>query len=990
MSEDKKTPIKKSKKSDTPLHKLADKVAEENSELETRDDIEIIDTTANQEFNITADEEEKLPESPDSEELDLDDDGTHFTEYTPRYKPGEIVEQSIIQEMKVSYLDYSMSVIVSRALPETRDGLKPSQRRVLVSLKDLSLYPTAHYRKSAKIAADTSGNYHPHGESIVYPTMVKLAQEFSTRYPLVDGQGNFGSIDGDPPAAMRYTEARMTKITATMLDDLEKGTVTYILNYDGTRLEPTVLPTLFPNLLANGSDGIAVGMATKIPPHNLTELVNALREMIKLGNKWEGVSIYNELRAEKEKRERIPKSLNGKPESKYEHYLDAGDEGFEEKVAEIESRLNHHPENGDPEIRLYPDFESDITFDQLIEIIPGPDFPTGGIIYDQKEILNAYSTGRGRVLMRAKASIEESKKSNRMHIVITEIPYQVNKATLQTKIADLVKEKKVEGISDIRDESTSAGIRVVIVLKQNAQPKTVLNKLFKYTQMQMAFNANMIALVDQEPQTLSIKRMLELFLSFRIEVTIRRYEYDLAEARYRGHILEGLLKALDILDEVIATIRASKTQEEAKENLISKFDFTTVQAQAILDMQLRRLAALEREKLQEEYNQISENIKEYNQILSHDSEVLKVVDQDLAMLLEKHGDERRTKVVKGKVGEFSEEDMVAIEETFVTISKEGYIKRQSPDAFKTQKRGGKGVIGATTKEGDFIEHAFSCSTHDQLMLFSNKGRVFTTKVFEIPESSRTAKGLPLVNLVALDQGELITSILTTGKEGTISEGVMDESAIQEGQAGPVVDPKDFKYLFMATSNGTVKKTSISEFDNIRAGGLIAIKLEEGDQLQWVRPTTGDTELILVTRKGRSIRFHEKDVRPTGRATMGVRGIKFKDKDDQVVTMNAIRANENQIFTISEKGYGKMTKLSEYPTQGRGGSGVFNFRVNDKTGDVAVARVLDHPKAEIVVISQNGHAIRTTIDAVPVQSRQTSGVRIMSLTGDDKVAALAIL
>jgi DNA gyrase subunit A len=769
-----------------------------------------------------------------------------------------------------------------------------------------------------------------------------------------------------------------------MLQDLEKGTVTFIQNYDGTRLEPTVLPTLFPNLLCNGSDGIAVGMATKIPPHNLTEVIDALREMIKRGNEWEGKAVYNELRKEKEEAEDIPRTLNKQPESYFENYV-KDDEKLEEEIEELKSKFNTDPDNGDKEIALYPDFRADINPEELIEIVPGPDFPLGGTIYDRDEILNAYSTGRGRILMRAKAKIVEAKRG-KMHIVVTEIPYQVNKATLITKIADLVKDKKIEGITDIRDESTTEGMRIVIILKRDAQPKTVLNKLYKYTQMQYAFNANMISLVEQEPQTLSLKRMLELFLSFRITVTIRRYEYDLAEARYRGHIVEGLLKALDMLDEVIATIRASKTQQDAKDNLIDKFEFTEVQAQAILDMQLRRLAALEREKLEDEYKDLSKNIKKYNKILGSHDEILKVVDQDLEMVKEKYGDERRTKVVKGKAGEFSEEDLVANEETFVTLSHEGYIKRVSPSTYRTQKRGGKGVAGAKMKEGDYIEHAFSCMTHDDLLLFTNKGKVYNIKVFEVPEYGRTAKGLPLVNLVAISQDEIVTSVLTRS-----SEGVMGEDEIQEEQdKKKVVNPKDFKYLFMTTKNGVVKKTVVEDFENIRSTGLIAINLDEGDELDWVRATTGKDEIMLVTKEGRSILFNEEEVRDTGRATRGVIGIKFKSDSDEIVSMNPIRTDEVQLFTISENGYGKMTKLSEYSTQGRGGTGVYTFKVSKKTGRVAVARVMDHPEAEIVLISENGIVIRSKIDNIPTQGRHTSGVRVMKLNKSDTVAAMAIV
>jgi len=583
------------------------------------------------------------------------------------FKPGEIKERSIVDEMKSNYIDYSMSVIVSRALPDVRDGLKPSQRRVLVAMNDLGLTPTSHFRKCAKIAGDTSGNYHPHGESVVYPTLVKMAQEFSTRYILVEGQGNFGSIDGDPAAAMRYTEARMGKITPEMLRDLNKGTVTFIPNYDGTRLEPTVLPTLFPNLLANGSQGIAVGMATQIPPHNLTELVDALREMIKRGNKWQGVSIYNELRKARESREKVPQTLNAKPENYLENYVDTKSLDYSKEIEKIVERIKETKET------IYPDFKSDISPEELIEIIPGPDFPTGGIIYDRAEILNAYATGRGKILQRAQASIVEG-KNGRYQIVITEIPYQVNKAYMIEKIADLVREKKITGIADIRDESNKDGIRVVVALKKDAQPKTVLNKLYKYTEMQKTFNANMIALVDQEPITLSLKRMLELFLSFRITVTVRRYEYDLAEARYHAHILEGLLRALDLLDEVIATIRGSKTQESAKTNLMDKFKFTDVQAQAILDMQLRRLAALERMKLQNDYKETKEKIIQYNEVLDSPDKILEVISNDLEVMKETYGDKRRTKIVKGKINEISDEDLIAQEETLITITHSGYVK----------------------------------------------------------------------------------------------------------------------------------------------------------------------------------------------------------------------------------------------------------------------------------------------------------------------------
>lgn len=896
------------------------------------------------------------------------------------FKPGEIKERSIVDEMKSNYIDYSMSVIVSRALPDVRDGLKPSQRRVLVAMNDLGLTPTSHFRKCAKIAGDTSGNYHPHGESVVYPTLVKMAQEFSTRYILVEGQGNFGSIDGDPAAAMRYTEARMGKITPEMLRDLNKGTVTFIPNYDGTRLEPTVLPTLFPNLLANGSQGIAVGMATQIPPHNLTELVDALREMIKRGNKWQGVAIYNELRKARESREKVPQTLNAKPENYLENYVDTKSLDYNKEIEKILERIKETKET------IYPDFKSDISPEELIEIIPGPDFPTGGTIYDRAEILNAYATGRGRIIQRAQASIVEG-KNGRYQIVITEIPYQVNKAYMIEKIADLVREKKITGIADIRDESNKDGIRVVVALKKDAQPKTVLNKLYKYTEMQKTFNANMIALVDQEPITLSLKRMLELFLSFRITVTIRRYEYDLAEARYHAHILEGLLKALDLLDEVIATIRGSKTQESAKTNLMDKFKFTDVQAQAILDMQLRRLAALERMKLQNDYKETKEKIIQYNEVLDSPDKILEVISNDLEVMKETYGDKRRTKIVKGKINEISDEDLIAQEETLITITHSGYVKRVPPSTYQTQKRGGKGISGGETKEGDFIEHVLLCNTHDELLLFTNKGRVFSTRIFEIPEYGRTAKGIPLINLVQLDQNEIITSILTRDPKG----GVMGSEEIQEQQDEKgVVRKADFKYFLMVTKGGIIKKTDLKQFSKIRANGLTAIKLEPNDELIWVKPTTGDDNVILVTAEGKSIRFSEKDVRPLGRSTRGVTAMKFKTDTDYIVGMGVVRKNEDKLFTLSENGHGKMTKLSEYPLQKRGGTGVFTFRVTPKTGKVVAARVLDHPNAEIVVISEKSKVIRSSIKAIPTLGRQTSGVKVMNLNNGDKVATMALL
>ena len=893
------------------------------------------------------------------------------------FHPGEVSPRSIVDEMKSNYLDYSMSVIVSRALPEVKDGLKPSQRRILVAINDLGLTPSSHYRKCAKIAGDTSGNYHPHGEAVVYPTLVKMAQDFSMRYPLVDGQGNFGSIDGDEAAAMRYTEARMGKITPELISELNKGTVTFVPNYDGTRLEPTVLPAGFPNILANGGDGIAVGMATKIPPFNLTELIDALQKMISMGNTWMGNAVYNELRKAKEAKEIIPQTLNPQPADYLENYVNTSDINYPQEIEKIKMDIK------EKEAVLYPEFKCEITPEQLIEIIPGPDFPTGATIYDQQEILNVYATGRGRIIQRAKASIIEGKQG-KYQIVISEIPFQVNKAHMIEKIADLVKEKKVKGIADIIDESNIEGMRVVVYLKRDAQPKAVLNKLYKYTEMQKVFNANMISLVEQEPKTLPIKRVLELFLSFRLTVTIRRFEFDLAASRYRAHILEGLLRAIDMLDEVISTIRNSKTQETAKTNLMDKFDFTEVQAQAILDMQLRRLAALERMKLENENKELKEKIKELNTMLEDPTKVLEVVNSDLQIIKEKYGDERRTKVIKGKINEISEEDMVASEDTFVTITQSGYVKRVNPDTYKAQNRGGKGVSGGETKEGDFVEHAFLCNTHDELLLFTNKGKVYTLRIFEIPDLGRTAKGLPLVNLVQLDPEELVTSVLTRDPKGKIAEGKSTEEAKKKETA------REYKYLLMATENGVVKKTALPEFKKIRANGLTAIKLDAGDQLIGVKATTGNNQSIILTREGKSVRFKETDVRPMGRSTRGVTGIKFRSKEDRVVGIGIVESDKQQLLTLSEYGFGKMTALKEYATQKRGGTGIFTFRVTPKTGNVACARILKEEDEEIVVISEKSKVIRADLKDVPKLKRQTSGVKMMNIASGDRVATVAIL
>ncbi len=854
---------------------------------------------------------------------------------------------NIVDEMKTSYINYAMSVIVSRALPDVRDGLKPVQRRILYSMYKLGIHPNKAYKKSARTVGDVIAKYHPHGDAAIYDAMVRMAQDFNMRYTLIDGQGNFGSIDGDSAAAMRYTEARLDKISMNILNEISENTVDYQINYDGSTLEPTILPSIFPNLLLNGVEGIAVGMATKIPPHNLTEITKAIELIIKKGNKYENLGITNS--------------------KKY----------FEE-IRTLED-LENLPKD------RFPKFRTDLTAQDLIEIVPGPDFPTGGIIYDREEILNAYATGKGKIVMRAVANIEET-RGGKYQIIVTELPFQVNKARLVSKIADLVRDKKIKGIADLRDESSREGMRIVIEVKRDGKPKTILNKLYKYTEMQKAFNANMLALVAGEPQVLNLQRVLELFIEFRQEVVIRRSEFRLAKAREREHILEGLMIALDNLDEVINTIRNSKDAEIAKNNLMQKFKLSERQAVAILDMQLRKLAALERQKIEDEYKMIKATIEELLTILGTPERVLSIISGEIKELREKFGDERKTKVIKGKINEFSEEDLVASEEVIVTVSEQGYIKRMQDSVYANQHRGGKGKKGMTTKEDDAVAHVFSCNTHDDILFFTNKGRVFLQKVYEIPEFSRSARGQAVVNLINIEQDELVTSILTKNKAGTI----IDEDTLQEELTPAKKEAKNYKYLFFATKKGTVKKTLLTDFDNIKSNGLIAIKLTDDDDLVWVKPTTGDDEIILITKNARSIHFHEKNVRDTGRATMGVRGIKMKDRNDAVISMDVIRVSEDFMLTVSENGYGKITNLNQYALQGRGGQGVFAARINDKTGKLAAARILDHPDLELLIMSEEGQAVRIPTKELPERNRQTAGVKLMDIKKGDKVAAIAII
>lgn len=856
-----------------------------------------------------------------------------------------IKRSDVVNEMKKAYINYSMSVIVARALPDVRDGLKPVQRRILYVMKDMGLTPGASYKKSAKVVGDVMGKYHPHGDQAIYDTMVRLAQDFSLRYPLVDGQGNWGSIDGDGAAAMRYTECKLQKLSMELLDELNFNTVDFKPNYDGSESEPCILPTSLPNLLLNGGEGIAVGMATKIPPHNVTEVLKGLEITINKGKATPGT-------VDKDYAKQI----------KTQHDL---------------TLLKKE---------RFPTFASDVELDELFKEIPGPDFPTKGVIYDAKEIKNMYATGRGRVLMRGVARIDEN-KSGKFEIIISELPYQVNKARLVARIAELVKDKKIEGISDLRDESNKDGIRVVIEIKRDGKPKVILNNLFKFTELQKAFNTNLLCLVNGEPKVLGLKQVLEEFVKFRQEVTIRKNEYKLAISQERLHILEGLKIALDNLDEVIKTIRASKSSDDAKEQLIKKFKLSEIQATAILDMQLRRLAQLERQKIEDEFNELVRLVKSLIELLSDQDKVLQHIMDDLKIMQEKFKDKRWTKVIKGMIDEMSEDDLIAKEDVVVTLSEQGYIKRLKRDTYQTQNRGGKGKMGMEVREEDAVAHILSCSTHDFVMFFTNKGRVFETKVYDIPEFGRQAKGQSIVNVVNLEQGEKVTAMLTHNDGKFLDEDILQENEVKSEKQG-----KDYKYLFFATKFGTVKKTLLEDYNNIRQNGLIAIKLESNDELIWAKPTTGANTLMMVTKFGKSIHFKEKDVTPTGRSSMGVIGIRFAKglEDDEVISMDVVRNTENMLLTITQSGFGKVTKLTEFATQNRGGSGVFAHEINKKTGNLVAARVMDHPEIDLLIMSEKGQTIRLKVSELPERNRQTQGVHLIKLNDDDKVSAIAFV
>ncbi|NQV89507.1 MAG: DNA gyrase subunit A [Parcubacteria group bacterium] len=810
-----------------------------------------------------------------------------------------VVPQSLVEEMQTSYLDYAMTVIVGRALPDIRDGLKPVHRRILYSMWMTGLRSSAKFKKCAAVVGDVLGKYHPHGDSAVYDSLVRMAQDFSMRYPLINGQGNFGSLDGDGAAAYRYTEAKLQRIAEELLVDIEKGTVDFMPNFDGTHKEPKVLPAKLPNLLINGTYGIAVGMASNVPPHNLTEVCNAALHLI-------------------------------------------GDRNA--------------------------------TIDDLAEIVTGPDFPTGAIAYSTRDIKQAFATGKGGVVVRAKTEIIESKKGG-FRIIVSEIPYQVNKSTLLQRIAQNVRDKKLEGIRDLRDESSDReGVRIVIELKKDAYPRKVLNRLYQTTQLQETMHYNMLALVDGiQPRVLNLKMILEEYIKHRQEVVRRRTEFDLAKAKDRAHILEGLKIAILRIDEVIKEIKKSKDKDEARVNLMKKFKLSERQAVAILDMRLQQLASLETLRVEQEHKEKLAIIKALEMILNSEKRMMTVIAEEITELRDKYGQERRTQIIKTGIKEFSIEDVVPDTATVVMITREGYIKRIDPDTFKTQKRGGKGVSGLTTKEDDVVEQMFSTTTHKDLMFFTTRGRVFRLKAYDVPEASRTAKGQAIVNFLQLAPGEQVSATFSTG------------------------EMKDMKYLLMTTTKGTIKKVPLEQFENIRRSGLIAIKLKDGENLMWVRPTSGKDEVVLVSKLGQGIRFGETDIRPMGRTASGVRGMKLKTSDE-IVGMGVVRAssdktkNDKQLLVVMKNGYGKRSAIKEYKVQRRGGSGVKTANITKKTGHIVSAYVVaEDEERDIFVVTEAGQVLRSPLKTVSVLGRATQGVRVMRFKkADDTVASIALI
>lgn len=797
---------------------------------------------------------------------------------------SKVIPVDIQKEMKKSFLDYSMSVIVSRALPDVRDGLKPVHRRILYTMYENGITPEKAYRKCADTVGSVLGRYHPHGDASVYDALVRLAQDFSLRYPLVDGHGNFGSVDGDPPAAYRYTEAKMSKISVDMLTDIEKDTVDFMANYDDRLKEPVVLPSRFPNILVNGSTGIAVGMATNIPPHNMGEVIDAIDLLI-----------------------------------------------------------------DDPDAGL----------DQIMECIKGPDFPTGGIIMGRSGIRAAYATGRGRIILRARAEIQEM-KNGRFRIAVTEIPYMVNKARLIESIANLVKEKRIEGISDLRDESDRDGMHVVIELKRDANPQIVLNHLFQFTQMQETVGVIMLALVDGQPKVMNLKEILEHYIEFQGEIIRRRTEFDLRKAREREHILEGLKIALDFIDEVIKILRAAKSIPEGKNQLMERFGLDDIQATAIVQMRLGQLTGLEREKIEEELAALLEKIADLEDILANYFRVLSIIKEEIGQMKKRYADDRRTEIVSVS-GEVDIEDLIPVEDCVVTLTHYGYIKRQPVDVYKTQKRGGRGVSGMKQRDEDFVEELFICSSHDNVLFLTNKGRMYKLKCYEIPEGSKASRGTNIVNLLQLEGDEKVTSMIQGGNF------------------------EEDKFLVMVTRRGIIKRTELSAYKNVRKGGLIAITLQEGDELAWVRVTGGSSELIIATRMGMAIRIREQDIRPLSRSAQGVRVIKLRG-DDEVVGMARLREGAT-VMTMTDRGQGRRTDISDYRVQNRGGYGSINYKVNDVKGYVCGIKVVDDTD-DLIIISNDGVIIRVRVSDISVMSRYASGVRVMRLSDEARVVTFA--
>jgi DNA gyrase subunit A len=843
-----------------------------------------------------ADDDQMVPIEDDEGELldvpiEQPEVGDHAATEILKSDHSRVVEGRTVENvMEDSYLRYSMSVIIDRALPDVRDGLKPVHRRILYSMNEEGLRSGARTRKSANVVGAVMGKYHPHGDASIYDAMVRMAQEWAMRYPLINGQGNFGSMDGDPPAAMRYTEAKMARLADELLADIDKETVDFRDNYDGTTTEPTVLPGKTPNLLLNGQLGIAVGMATNIPPHNLSELIDAEVELI------------------------------------------------------------DHP---------------DASLDDLLTHVKGPDFPTGGVVYGKDSLRTAYATGRGGVIVRGVAEIVEGAKG-RHQIIITEIPYALNKESLIIKIADLVREKKINGVSDLRDETARGSVRIVIDLKKDAYPKKLLNQLYKLTPLQTAFHFNMMALIDGiQPRVLGLQDILEEHIKHRRIVVRRRTEFELRKAKDRAHILEGLKIALDHIDEVIATIRASETTDEAQTNLMEKFKLSELQAKAILAMQLRTLAGLERKKIEDELAELLKLIGELEAILADEKKILKIVKDELLQLKKQFGDERRTKIVAQELNKLSDEDLVPDEQVVVTLTSANYVKRSPIAEYKRQGRGGKGRRGMVTREEDVIEHVVNASTHDFLLFFTNKGRVFRLKTYEVPAVGLNAKGVALVNLLQLQPEETVSSVINVSKQSKTGN------------------------LFMCTVRGVVKKTPFEQYANVRSSGLISINLDEGDELKWIRMTNSDNEIVISTSQGQAIRFHEKDVRPMGRVSRGVRGIRLRS-GDRVIGMDIVEEGSS-IFVISKFGYGKRTKVAQFTPHARGGVGIRSAVVNAKTGDlIGVKTLSEDDSQEVIIISSQGQTIRLGIKNIPALGRATQGVRIMRLNGADEVVSLALV